>query len=161
MGIWWGFFNVFHINTVFAAYLTSGVLTCIHNYRIKGCPKPPFQSLLNPQGVKFLLRWLIQTMRYLHRAQRKVWNSVMDVWNRSRVTSPPSAPLLENTALIDNPHAKHLLHPRKGKISQWNRVEKTAVWLSCLWILPTSSFQGFSSQQPVIPTFRTLIYMIF
>lgn len=150
------FFRCFSYKHSFCCLSTSAVLACTRNYGIKGCPKPPFQSLLNPQGVKFLLRWLIQTTKYLQRAQKKVWNSVMDVLNCSRMTSPAPAPLLR-----DNPHAKHLLNPMENENLSVEQGGKTAVCLSCLWILSTSSFQGFSSQQPAVPTFRTLIYMIF
>lgn len=136
------FFHCFSYKHSFCRLSTSAVLTCTHNYGIKGCPKIPFQSLLNPQGIKFLLRWLIQTVKHLHRAQQKVWNSAMDVLNCSRMTPPASAPLLGNTVLRQhNPHAKKPFTSHGNEnlpLSTGNRVGKTALWLSCLWILSTS-----------------------
>lgn len=144
-----GFFHCFSYKHDFCCLSTSAVLTHTHNYGIKGCPKNPFQSLLNPEGVKFLLRWLIQTMKYLHRAQKKVCNSVRDVLNCSRMTLPAS-PLLENTVLRDNPHAKHILHPMEREnlsLRTWNRVGKQLCGFYASGFYPLLVFRAFPASK--------------
>lgn len=113
---------------------------------VKGCPTTSFQPLLNPQGEKFL----IQTMKYLHRAQKKVWNPVMDVLNCPKMTPPASASLLENTVLRDNPHAKHTLHPTEREnvsLSTWDRVEKQLCGCHASGFYPFLVFRAFPASK--------------